>query len=202
MQNCNEPSAFFVNSIRAPHGEEEAFMAPTSNSSSIYYFTNNYSWGLWWYSPFCTSSMPGSSGIKCTSPSFWFGGTYFGSCPGNTLRYLCSKSCSGPRCFLVTPSKWGTALSWRSFSLYKTSCRNSTGLLDVFNWLSYFTGTAILYATQKFIIYYHYIRRKFLTNALLLRIIFYAQFTPMYKVHVAVSSSHSTYSSHTSTVVY
>ena len=28
--------------------------------------------------------MLGSNGIECTSPSFQFGGTYFGSCPGNT----------------------------------------------------------------------------------------------------------------------
>ena len=44
-----------------------------------------------------------------------------------------SKSHSGPRCSLVTPSKWGTAPSGRSFSLYKTSWRNSTRLPDVFN---------------------------------------------------------------------
>ena len=40
---------------------------------------------------------------------------------GNTSRYLRSKSHSGPRCSLVTSSKWGTAPSGRSFSLYKKS---------------------------------------------------------------------------------
>ena len=40
---------------------------------------------------FVLGSVPGSSRIDCTSPSFQFGGTYFGSCPGNTSRYLCSK---------------------------------------------------------------------------------------------------------------
>ena len=52
---------------------------------------------------------------------------------GTHCRYLHSKSHSGPQCSLVTPSKWGTAPSRRSFSLYKTSWRNSTGLPDVFN---------------------------------------------------------------------
>ena len=82
---------------------------------------------------FHTGSMPSSNRMECTSPSFRFGGTYFGSCPGNTLQYLHSKSHSGPRCSSVTPSKWGTAPSGRSFFPYKTSWRNSTGLPDVFN---------------------------------------------------------------------
>ena len=46
MQNFKELSGFFEKSIAAPHGEEEGLMAPTSNSSSIYYFANNYTYGL------------------------------------------------------------------------------------------------------------------------------------------------------------
>ena len=75
MQNCKEPSSFFAKSTRAPHGKEEGLMAPTSNSSSIYYFTSNYSCGLWWYSPFCMGSVPGSSGIRVYIPQlpvWWY----------------------------------------------------------------------------------------------------------------------------------
>ena len=62
-------------------------MALTSNSSSIYYFTNNYSYGLWWYSPFPMGSVPSSSRIECLSPNLLFNGTYFGSYPGNISPY-------------------------------------------------------------------------------------------------------------------
>ena len=71
-------------------------MAPTSNSSSIYYFTNNSSYRLWRYSPFHMGSVPDSSGIECMSPSFLLGSTYFSSYQKNASQYLCSKSCSGP----------------------------------------------------------------------------------------------------------
>ena len=78
MQNCKELSEFLAKSIGAPHNEEEVLMAPTSNSTFIYYLTNNYSYGLWRYSPFCIGLVLSSSGIKCMSPKFLFGGTYFG----------------------------------------------------------------------------------------------------------------------------
>ena len=113
--------AFFAKSNRAPHSEDEGIMAPTSNLSSVYCITNNYSYGLWYYSPFCTGSVPFSSGIDCISPSFLFSGTFLNNYPGNTLQYLCSTSCSGPQYSWVTPSKWGTATSGRSSSPYKTS---------------------------------------------------------------------------------
>ena len=71
-------------------------MAPTSGSSSIDYFTNSYAYRLLLHSPFHMGSVPSSIGVKCISPSFLFGGTYFGSYPGSTLQYLPSKSCSVP----------------------------------------------------------------------------------------------------------
>ena len=43
MQNRKELSGFFANSTGAPHGEEEGLMAPTSNNSTIYYLSKNYS---------------------------------------------------------------------------------------------------------------------------------------------------------------
>ena len=58
-KNAKTHLAFFSKSTGAPHSEEEGLMAPTSNSFFIYYFTNNYSYGLWWYSPFHTGSVPG-----------------------------------------------------------------------------------------------------------------------------------------------
>ena len=139
MQNCKEPSSFFTKGTGASQGEEEGLLAPTSNGSSTYYFTNNNSYGLCWYSPFCIGSVPHSSIIECISPSFLFGGTYFGSYPGNTSWYLHSKSHSGPQCSGDTPSKWGTAPSRISLSQYKTSWRNTTGLFNIFNYSSYFT---------------------------------------------------------------
>ena len=137
--NHKEPSGFFTKSTGDLYGEEEGLMAPTSNSFSIFHLTNNFSYRLWWYSPFYTDSVPGSSGIKCISPSFLFGGTYFGSYPEYTSCYLFSKSRSGLWCFWVTPSKYCTAPSGRSLSLYKTTWKNNIGLLDIFSCTSYFT---------------------------------------------------------------
>ena len=66
-----------VKSTGAPHSKEKGLIAPTSNSSSICCFTNNYSYELWQHSPFYTGSVPSSRGIECISLSFLFGGTYF-----------------------------------------------------------------------------------------------------------------------------
>ena len=43
MQKCKEPSGFFAKITKATQGEKEGLMTPTSNSSSIDYFINNYS---------------------------------------------------------------------------------------------------------------------------------------------------------------
>ena len=98
IQKYKESSIFFANTTGAPHSEKKGLMAPNSNRPSIYYFTNNSPLGLWWYSPFCTDSVPGSSGIECMSHSFLSGGILFGNYPGKTLRYFQSKSHSGPQC--------------------------------------------------------------------------------------------------------
>ena len=74
IQKCKELSGFFAKSTRGPHGIDEDLMAPNSNSSLTYYFTNNYSYGLWKYRPFCMGSMPVLSEIECMSPNFLFGG--------------------------------------------------------------------------------------------------------------------------------
>ena len=137
MQNCKEPSGFFAKSTGAPHSKEEGLMAPFYSISSIYYFTNN-SYRLWQYSPFHMGSVPCSRGIECMFTKLLLNGTHFGSYLGNTLQNLCSKSHSGPWCSWVTPSKWGSAPSSRSFSPYKTFYRNRTGLLDFFNYPLYF----------------------------------------------------------------
>ena len=39
-----ELSGFFENNAGAPHSKKEGLIAPTSNSSSIYYFNNSCSW--------------------------------------------------------------------------------------------------------------------------------------------------------------
>ena len=98
-QNLKEPSSFFAKSTRAFYGKEKGLMAFNSSSSSIYYFTKSNSYRLLQYSPLYFSSEPGSSGIEYTSPSFLFGGIFFGSLPGNTLWYLHSKSYSRLWCF-------------------------------------------------------------------------------------------------------
>ena len=109
-------------------------MAYTSYSSLIYYFINNYSYGLWRYSPFHMGSVPSSNGIECMSPSFWFSGTYFGSYPGNTPWYLHSKSCLVGHGAPELPQANEVLLpSKTSFCLYKISWRNSTGFPGVFN---------------------------------------------------------------------
>ena len=42
----------FLLCLPLPYGEEEGQMTQISSISSIYYFTNNCSWRLWWYSSF------------------------------------------------------------------------------------------------------------------------------------------------------
>ena len=69
MKNCKELSSFLVKSTRAPHGEEEGLLAPTSNSSSIYYFTYNYSYGLWCCSPFYMDLVPISAELSAHLPA-------------------------------------------------------------------------------------------------------------------------------------
>ena len=64
MQKHKEPSGYFKKSTEALHGEQEGLKAPISSNSLIYYFANNFSYGQWWYRPFHTGSVPGSSGIK------------------------------------------------------------------------------------------------------------------------------------------
>ena len=107
MQICKEPSGFFAKSSRAPHGEEEGLMDPISSSTSIYYFTNNFSCGLRQYSPFHMGSVPGLI-------LFWQL-PILKATQKNTLQYFHSKSCSGPQCSYVTPSKLGTTCSIKSF---------------------------------------------------------------------------------------
>ena len=46
MQKYKKLSVFFKKSTKTPYGKEEGLMAPTSDSSSIYYFSNNYSYKL------------------------------------------------------------------------------------------------------------------------------------------------------------
>ena len=110
---------------------------PTSRSSSIYYLTNNYSWGLCLYIDFRMGSAPFTRGILWTSPSFRLGGVRRGNAPGNRSLYLHNRPRSAVRCYSPTLSRWGTAPSGRSFSPYSTSYKNSTGLPDVFNYASY-----------------------------------------------------------------
>ena len=96
MQKHKEPSGFFANNTGANHSKVEGLMAPTSKSSSIGLFTNNFSYGLWYYSFFCNGSVPGSSRIECISHSFLSDGTFFGNYSGKILWYFHSKSHSVP----------------------------------------------------------------------------------------------------------
>ena len=126
-----------ANSTGAPHGEEDDRIALASNNSSNYFLISSYSWGLCLYMDFCTDSAPSSRGILYTSPSFRLGGAYVGSLPGNISRYLHNTICNDVLYFSSTISKCGIAPPGRSLSLYKISCKNSTELLDAFNYLLY-----------------------------------------------------------------
>ena len=76
-------------------------------------------------------------GILCMSPRFQLGGARVGNALGNTLQYLHNTIHNiVPYCSLIF-SKCGIAPSRRSLSPYKISCKNRTGLPDVFNYLSY-----------------------------------------------------------------
>ena len=44
-------------------------MAPNSNSSSIYCLINNFSYGLWWYSPFNMGLVPNSAKSSAYIPA-------------------------------------------------------------------------------------------------------------------------------------
>ena len=43
MQNFNNPSGFFANSIGTPQGDENGHMAPVSNNFSSYFLITSYS---------------------------------------------------------------------------------------------------------------------------------------------------------------
>ena len=43
MQNCNDPSGLFDNSIGTPQGNEDGRMVPASSSSSSFFLIINYS---------------------------------------------------------------------------------------------------------------------------------------------------------------
>ena len=59
-------------------------MAPASNSSSSYYLIKSCSFGLWRYIFLAMGSVPGLTGISCTSPSPLSGGAVLGKSEGNT----------------------------------------------------------------------------------------------------------------------
>ena len=71
------------------------------------------------------------------SPSFWLGRACVGNAPGNMSQYLHNTVCNIVLYCSLILSKCGIAPSGRSLSPYKISCKNRTGLPDVFNYLSY-----------------------------------------------------------------
>ena len=71
------------------------------------------------------------------SPSFQLSGAHVGNAPGNMLRYLYNTACNVVLYCSSIFSKCGIAHSGRSLSPYKISCKNKTGLPDVFNYLLY-----------------------------------------------------------------
>ena len=80
---------------------------------------------------------PSMRGISFTSPSFRLGGVRVGNALGNMLQYLHNTVCNIVLYCSSIFSKCGIAPFGRSLSPYKTSCKNRTGLPDVFNYLSY-----------------------------------------------------------------
>ena len=126
-----------MNSTGAPHGEEDSCIALASSNSSNYFLTSNYSWGLCLYMDFRMGSAPFSRGISNASPSFWFSGARVGTMPENTSQYLHNTVCNNILYFSSTLSKCGIAPSGSSLSPYQISYKSRTGLLDVFNCLSY-----------------------------------------------------------------
>ena len=62
-------------------------MAHTSNNSSSHFLISSYSLGLCLYMDFLIDLAPSTSGILCTSLSFWLGGAHVGNVPLKTPQY-------------------------------------------------------------------------------------------------------------------
>ena len=137
MQKCSNLSGLLAKSTSAPHRDEDGHIAPASNSSSYYFLISNYSWGLYLYMDFRTSSASSTRGILCMSPSFQLGGARLGNVPGNTSQYIHNTVCKNALFFPYIFSKCGITPSRRFLSPYNTSYRNNMGLPDIFNYFSY-----------------------------------------------------------------
>ena len=85
---------------------------------------------------FLIGLAPSMSGISCRSSGFWLGGAHIGNIPGNTSQYLYYTIYNVPY-IISTFSKCGITPSGKSLLPYNTSYRNNTGLLDIFNYISY-----------------------------------------------------------------
>ena len=77
------------------------------------------------------------SGILCISPNFWLGGGFVGNVPRKISQYL-HNTIGGDALYSSSIFRnIGIAPSARFLSPYNTSYKNSTRLLDIFNYVSY-----------------------------------------------------------------
>ena len=108
-------------------------MAPASNSSSSYYLIKSCSFGLWRYIFLAMGSVPGLTGISCTSPSPLSGGTVLGNSGGNTLLNSFNSLSKTPLCSSGRPKRCGTApsgKSWVPIQQLLEGCNWAPTLLD------------------------------------------------------------------------
>ena len=103
-------------------------MAPASNSSSSYYLIKSCSFGLFRYIFLAMGSVPGLTGISCTSPSLLSGGAVLGKSGGNTPLNSFNRWSKTSLCSSGRPKRCGTAPSGRAGSPYNNSLRAATGL--------------------------------------------------------------------------